>query len=71
MTEYLSFFILYGIMEVQAVVCLEGDACRVRAAILPPEVEGTLPADTSVACDLCDCWSELLRFCSAICNGIY
>ncbi|CAM6112665.1 unnamed protein product [Calypogeia fissa] len=46
-----SYFI-----DEEAVVCLEGDACRVRAGMPSLEVEGALAADTSVACDLCDCW---------------
>ncbi|KAL2650738.1 hypothetical protein R1flu_018866 [Riccia fluitans] len=43
-------------IDEEAVLCLGGDSCLVRAGLLDLDAEGNAAADTSVACDLCDCW---------------
>ncbi|KAG6546888.1 hypothetical protein Mapa_011504 [Marchantia paleacea] len=43
-------------IDEEAVLCLEGDACLVRAGLLDLDAEENAASDTSVACDLCDCW---------------
>ncbi|BBN00256.1 hypothetical protein MPTK1_1g27710 [Marchantia polymorpha subsp. ruderalis] len=43
-------------IDEEAVLCLEGDACLVRAGLLDLDAEENASSDTSVACDLCDCW---------------
>ncbi|KAH7372448.1 hypothetical protein KP509_17G005000 [Ceratopteris richardii] len=52
-----SYFI-----EEDAVVCLDGDGCRVRTGLSEEDKEPGLE-DTSVACDSCDCWYH------AVCVG--
>ncbi|KAG9448256.1 hypothetical protein H6P81_014384 [Aristolochia fimbriata] len=37
-----------------AVICLDGDGCKIRNGV--PSTEGDLPLDTSIACDSCDIW---------------
>ncbi|XP_068644257.1 uncharacterized protein At4g10930 [Aristolochia californica] len=37
-----------------AVICLDGDGCKIQNGVAP--VEGDLPLDTSIACDSCDIW---------------
>lgn len=38
----------------QAVVCLDGDGCKIRNGLSIDEEDLTL--DTSIACDSCDIW---------------
>lgn len=52
-----SYFI-----DEDAVVCLDGDGCQVRAGLAADAAESGIE-DTSVACDSCDCWYH------AICVG--
>ena len=40
-------------LNFQAVACLEGNKCLVRAGVPLPDEDA---ADTSVACDSCDRW---------------
>ncbi|XP_015170449.1 uncharacterized protein At4g10930 isoform X3 [Solanum tuberosum] len=51
-TNTLSFPSYY--IDENAVVCLDGDGCKVRAGSVTNE--GDLNLDTSIACDSCDLW---------------
>ncbi|MCD7450332.1 hypothetical protein HAX54_005312 [Datura stramonium] len=51
-TNTLSFPSYY--IDENAVVCLDGDGCKVRAGSVTNE--GDLNLDTSIACDSCDIW---------------
>ncbi|XP_060173015.1 uncharacterized protein At4g10930 isoform X2 [Lycium barbarum] len=51
-TNTLSFPSYY--IDENAVVCLDGDGCKVRAGAV--KNEGDLNLDTSIACDSCDIW---------------
>lgn len=42
-------------IDEEAIVCLDGDGCRVRAGVTTKE-EYSSSLDTSVACDSCDLW---------------
>lgn len=49
---YISIYLL------QAVVCLDGDGCKIRSGFTTSEDE--LSVDTSIACDSCDIWYILV-----------
>ncbi|KAM3359352.1 putative protein isoform X1 [Capsicum galapagoense] len=51
-TNTLSFPSYY--IDENAVVCLDGDGCKVRSGSVT--IEGDLNLDTSIACDSCDIW---------------
>ncbi|KAK4354562.1 hypothetical protein RND71_026756 [Anisodus tanguticus] len=55
-TNTLSFPSYY--IDENAVVCLDGDGCKVRAGSVTNE--GDLNLDTSIACDSCDIWYDKL-----------
>ncbi|KAJ8539361.1 hypothetical protein K7X08_013613 [Anisodus acutangulus] len=55
-TNTLSFPSYY--IDENAVVCLDGDGCKVRAGSVTNE--GDLNLDTSIACDSCDIWYHAL-----------
>lgn len=42
-------------IDEDAIVCLDGDGCRIRAGVTTKEEESS-SLDTSVACDSCDLW---------------
>lgn len=42
-------------IDEEAIICLDGDGCRVRAGVTTKE-EDSSSLDTSVACDSCDLW---------------
>ncbi|XP_077251311.1 RING/U-box protein [Tasmannia lanceolata] len=48
-------------IDEDAVICLDGDGCKVRSALTTAEEDSTL--DTSIACDSCDIWYH--AFCVA------